>query len=187
VCQQPSTPPDKSCGIGPPTISYLPYGGGVVMKTAGGYSGCTPTVARSVTLNLLCATANAKPDKSVDLVVECKDDLCCLMILLIADCNQIYLASAGCQYTINQYFNAACGSRTPSPSPTPPPSYIPNDEYCCVYSNGTSSQCPCISGGCIDIPGYTLQFSFPTKSCTQSCSPFCASKNAVGGSEESFN
>lgn len=100
VCQQPGTPPDKSCGIGPPTIGYLPNGTGVTMSTVGGYVGCGST-ARSVVLSLLCATTYGKPDKSIDLVVE---------------------SAAGCQYTISQYLLAACGSSTP---PTPPPSTKP--------------------------------------------------------------
>jgi len=174
VCMQPGTPPDKSCGIGPPTVTYIANGGGVVMRTAGGFVGCNPSVARSVQLNLLCASKNGKPDKSVDQVIE---------------------STAGCQYTINQYFNAACGttgpiptppppkpiptpSRIPKPTPTPTPTYQPNSDYCCVYSNSTNSQCPCIEGGCVNIPGYSLQFSFPANpfSCVASCTPFCASK-----------
>ena len=45
------------------------------MNTEGGYVGCSPMVARSVELNLLCATDYGKPDTSVDLVVECKQFL----------------------------------------------------------------------------------------------------------------
>ncbi len=92
------------------------------------------------------------------------------------------IASSGCQFTINQYFTAACGSHTPSPSPSPTPTYNSKSDYCCVYSNGTHSQCPCIVGGCTDIPGYTLEFSFPINpiNCLSSCSPFCASKKYEG-------
>jgi len=96
VCQQPGTPPDKSCGIGPPSITYLANAGGIVMSTQGGYVGCSPQVARSVQLNLLCASANGKPDSSVDIVTE---------------------STSGCQYTIKQYFNAACGKKPSPPSP----------------------------------------------------------------------
>jgi len=114
VCQQPGTPPDKSCGIGPPSISYVANAGGVIMSTQGGYPGCSPQVARSVQLNLLCASANGKADSTVDIVQE---------------------SSSGCQYTIKQYFTSACGKKAspptpskappPPPTPTPPPSPTP--------------------------------------------------------------
>jgi hypothetical protein len=69
VCQQPTSPPDKSCGIGPPSISYFENGQGVIMQTTGGFVGCG-TVSRSSTINVKCSTTSGRQDQSVDLVIE---------------------------------------------------------------------------------------------------------------------
>jgi len=103
VCQQPGTPPDKGCGLGPPIYSFVSNGGGVVMKTSGGTTGCSPVVARSTTLNVLCARNFGKSGNSVDKVIE----------------------NPGCVYTINFYSDSGCGSLAPVPTSKPTPLRTP--------------------------------------------------------------
>jgi hypothetical protein len=68
-----------SCGIGPPTISFIQNGGGVIMTTGGGTVGCGTTI-RSTTLNVKCSTTNNRMSNTVDPMIE----------------------SPPCTYTVNQ-------------------------------------------------------------------------------------
>jgi len=99
LCQHPSLPStDKSCGLGPPAISYFPNGSGVIMKTYDGYPGCyTPSRPRNTTINVKCAKTAGKGDGTLETVIE----------------------GPPCVYSVNIYFNAACSSPPPPPSPTP--------------------------------------------------------------------
>jgi len=90
VCQHPGVGPnDKSCGLGQPVYSYLPNGTGVTMYTSGGLVGCSPSTARTTTLNVRCAATFSRQNGAVDSVLE----------------------NPSCIYTINMYFTAACGKK----------------------------------------------------------------------------
>jgi len=92
VCQQGGTlTTGKSCGTGSPepTYSYKGNGQGIIMTTTKGTPGCTsPATARSTTLNVLCASAFNRADKSADTVAE-----------------------TACTYQITMYLTAACGTK----------------------------------------------------------------------------